>query len=111
MAYFTLLIKPSGPDCNLACRYCFYTGKASMFGPGKHRMDDDLLEKLISDYLSLGLSPSCFAWQGGEPTLMGLEFFQKVVAMQDKYKQDGQVVTNTLQTNGVLLDRQWCEFL
>jgi len=82
-----------------------------MFGAGQHRMSDELLEKLISDYLGLGFAHGCFAWQGGEPTLMGLEFFRKVVSLQNKYKRDAQVITNTLQTNGLLLDRQWCEFL
>ena len=108
---FTLLIKPTGPDCNLACKYCFYTGKTSLFGSGSHRMTEEVLDKLICDYMKLNLPVSDFAWQGGEPTLMGLDFFKKVVSLQKKYGRNGQTVGNSLQTNGLLLDEQWCEFL
>lgn len=111
MRPFTLLIKPTGPDCNLACKYCFYSGKTSIFGPGEHRMSDKVLRKLISDYMKLGFKISSFAWQGGEPTLMGLSFFKKVVALQKEYGWPGQVVSNAIQTNGILLDDQWCKFL
>ena len=111
MRPFTLLIKPAGPDCNLACRYCFYTPKARMFGEGPHRMTDAVLEALTQDYLQLRFEVSSLAWQGGEPTLMGLEFFEKAIELQKEYGRDGQVVSNALQTNGVLLDEQWCKFL
>ncbi len=108
---FTLLIKPAGPDCNIDCKYCFYTRKSDYFGQGRHRMSDETLEKLISDYLGLHFPASSFAWQGGEPTLMGLDFYKKAVELQQKYGQDNQVVTNALQTNSVLLDEKWCKFL
>ncbi|HEG44677.1 MAG TPA: anaerobic sulfatase maturase, partial [Phycisphaerales bacterium] len=108
---FTLLIKPSGPDCNINCSYCFYACKSSLFGGSRHRMSDEVLEKLVSSYLPLRFPNSSFAWQGGEPTLMGLDFFKRVVELQRKYGEDGQVVTNALQTNGILLDDQWCKFL
>jgi uncharacterized protein len=108
---FTLLIKPAGPDCNIACRYCFYSGKTALFGKGKHRMSDEVLDKLISSYMRLKFPSSSFAWQGGEPMLMGLDFYKKVVELQQKCGTDGQVVTNALQTNGILLDEQWCKFL
>ena len=111
MPPFTLLIKPAGPDCNLACRYCFYYSKASLFGPGKHRMSDEVLEKLVSSYLSLNFRVNSFAWQGGEPTLMGLDFYRRVVELQKKHGRDGQVVSNALQTNSVALNDQWCRFL
>jgi len=111
MRPFSLLIKPSGPDCNLACRYCFYTDRACIFGQGKHRMSDAVRHKLITDYMGLNLSPSSFAWQGGEPTLMGLDFYRKVVKHQQKVGRPGQIVSNALQTNAVLLDEHWCEFL
>lgn len=111
MRPFSLLIKPAGPDCNLQCRYCFYTHKSSLFAPGRHRMGDEVLEKLIADYLKLNLPVSSFAWQGGEPTLMGLDFYKTVVHLQQKYGKPGQVVSNALQTNAILLDEQWCEFL
>ncbi|MFH1615339.1 MAG: anaerobic sulfatase maturase [Planctomycetota bacterium] len=111
MKPFSLLIKPAGPDCNMSCKYCFYSGKKSLFGPGKHRMSEEILQRLIEDYVKLGLEVSSFAWQGGEPTLMGLDFYRKVVELQQEYGRDGQVVSNALQTNGILLDSNWCEFL
>jgi len=111
MRPFTLLIKPAGPDCNIACGYCFYSGKTALFGKGKHRMSDDVLDKLISGYVKLRFPSSSFAWQGGEPTLMGLDFYKKVVELQQACGADGQIVTNALQTNGILLDEKWCRFL
>jgi len=108
---FTLLIKPSGPDCNLSCRYCFYAGKTSLFGGGAHRMSREVLESLVRDYLGLGFPMNSFAWQGGEPTLMGLDFYRQAVEFQKQYGADGQSVTNALQTNGTLLDEKWCPFL
>jgi uncharacterized protein len=111
MRPFSLLIKPAGPDCNLACRYCFYACKSGLFGDGRHRMSDSTAEGMVRDYLGLGLEMSSFAWQGGEPTLMGLEFFEKVVAFQKQYGRDGQLVSNALQTNATLLDNRWCQFL
>ena len=111
MRPFTLLIKPTGQDCNIACRYCFYSPKTELFGDGRHRMSDEVLEKLVSSYVRLQFNMSSFAWQGGEPTLMGLDFYKKVVELQQKYGTDGQVVTNALQTNGILLDEKWCKFL
>ena len=74
-------------------------------------MSDEVLDKLISSYMTLRLPSSSFAWQGGEPTLMGLDFYKKVVDLQQKYGIDGQGVTNALQTNGTLLDGEWCRFL
>ena len=111
MRPFSLLIKPAGPDCNLACRYCFYACKSGLFGDHPHRMSEATAEVMVRDYLGLGLEMSSFAWQGGEPTLMGLEFFEKVVAFQKQYGRDGQLVSNALQTNATLLDDRWCEFL
>jgi len=111
MRPFTLLIKPTGPDCNIACKYCFYSGKTELFGRSKHRMSDEVLDKLVNSYLRLRFDISSFAWQGGEPTLMGLDFYEKVVDLQQKYGGDGQLVTNALQTNGILLDEKWCSFL
>jgi uncharacterized protein len=111
MEYFSLLIKPAGPDCNLACKYCFYTAKSSLFADGGRRMTFQTLERLINDYLSLGFAQNSFAWQGGEPTLMGLDFYKTVVELQNKYRRPNQQVSNSLQTNAVLLDEHWCEFL
>ncbi len=111
MQPFTLLIKPSGSDCNIDCVYCFYKDRAPKFGRGKQRMSDEVLEELVKDYMQLGFPVVGFAWQGGEPTLMGVDFFKKAVELQKKYGSNGQEVSNTLQTNGVLLDDNWCRFL
>lgn len=108
---FTLLIKPAGPDCNIACRYCFYTCKADFFGGNVHRMSDEILEQLVKSYLKLGFDRNHFAWQGGEPTLMGLDFYKRAVELQKQYAEPDRIVTNALQTNGILLDEKWCQFL
>jgi len=111
MRPFTLLIKPAGPDCNLACKYCFYTRKQTMFPPGKHRMSQNVLETLVKTYLALQFPVSAFAFQGGEPTLMGLDFYRHLVRLEKKYGRNNQLVSNALQTNAILLDQQWCRFL
>ena len=111
MRPFTLLIKPSGSDCNIDCKYCFYKDRASEFGRGKQRMSDEVLAKFVKDYMQLNFPVVGFAWQGGEPTLMGVDFFRRAVELQKKYGSNGQEVSNTLQTNGVLLDDNWCRFL
>jgi len=111
MEPFTLLIKPSGSDCNLDCKYCFYKARPSEVGQGRQRMSEGVLEKLVKDYMELRLPFSGFAWQGGEPTLMGLDFYKKVVELQAKYGAAGQKVGNSLQTNAILLNDRWCQFL
>lgn len=108
---FSLLIKPAGPDCNIACHYCFYSCKTEMFGEQKHRMSEEVLEKLVKDYLALGFEMNSFAFQGGEPTLMGLDFYRKLLELQKKYGKNGQQITNALMTNSILLDDEWCKFL
>ena len=110
MQPFTLLIKPSGSDCNIDCAYCFYKGRDASVGAGRQRMSDEVLDRLVRDYMQLGFPVVGFAWQGGEPTLMGLDFFAKAVELQKNYGSAGQQVSNTLQTNGVLLDDNWCRF-
>ena len=104
---FTLLIKPAGPDCNIACKYCFYACKTELFGTGAHRMSNEILESLVKSYLECRLDQSSFAFQGGEPTLMGLDFFKQLVKLQKQYAFPEQTISNALQTNGVLLDDQW----
>jgi uncharacterized protein len=112
MPPFTLLIKPSGSDCNVDCTYCFYKSRAPQIGTGRQRMSDEVLEKLIKDYLGLRFQMSGFAWQGGEPTLMGLDFYRRAVELQKQYGVAGQEVGNSLQTNALLLDNpEWCRFL
>ena len=108
---FTLLIKPSGSDCNVDCTYCFYKCRAPQVGTGRQRMSGDVLERLVKDYMGLRFQLSGFAWQGGEPTLMGVDFYKKAVELQKKYANPGQQIVNTLQTNAVLLDEQWCRSL
>ena len=112
MQPFTLLIKPSGSDCNIDCKYCFYKERAPEVGQGRQRMSDEVLEKLVKDYMSLRFQMSGFAWQGGEPTLMGLDFYKKAVELQTKYGVSGQEVGNSLQTNAILLNNaDWGRFL
>ncbi len=110
---FHVMIKPAGSACNLNCAYCFYLSKATLpGGPGTGRMSDETLEALIHQYIRGVTGPEVvFSWQGGEPTLMGLDFFRRVVELQKKHAQPGQGVENDLQTNGTLLDDDWCRFL
>jgi uncharacterized protein len=111
MQPFTLLIKPSGSDCNVDCKYCFYKCRSPEVGRGRQRMSEEVLERLIKDYMELRFPLAGFAWQGGEPTLMGLDFYKKAVELQKKYGISGQEVGNSLQTNAILLNESWCRFL
>jgi uncharacterized protein len=107
----SVLIKPAGPDCNMACAYCFYRDKEAFFPGGKiHRMNDEILEETIKQVFSQPLPAVSIGWQGGEPTLMGLPFFEKAVALQIRYGK-GKSVGNGLQTNGLLIDKDWARFL
>lgn len=108
---FHLLAKPTGAMCNLDCNYCFFLSKATLY-PGSHfRMTDDLLEAYVRQYIEAQRVPEVhMAWQGGEPTLMGLDFFRRAIDYQKKYRQPHMTIHNTLQTNGMLLDDAWCEF-
>lgn len=108
---FSLLIKPSAADCNLRCAYCFYLGRRGLAGPHP-RMSDDVLEKAIASYMGSGQARSyTFSWQGGEPGLMGLNFFKKVVKLQLKYAPPRAVVCNAFQTNGTLITDELAAFL
>jgi uncharacterized protein len=111
MNEFQLLIKPTSFDCNLDCDYCFYKRVNSIYDEKNPRMSTQVLEKLIQIYLGYRFENSVFCWQGGEPTLMGLEFFEKVIELQKKYGKGGQAVGNILQTNGILLNDEWANFL
>lgn len=105
----SILIKPAGPDCNLACTYCFYRKKMALFPEARiHRMSEAALEETIRQVMSQP-APVSIAWQGGEPTLMGLPFFQKAVDLQIKYGK-GKSVSNGFQTNGLLVDKSWAAF-
>jgi len=109
---FQLLIKPVGADCNLRCDYCFYLRAHDLYPEEKrHVMSDDVLEKMVAGLMQLRFPQSVFAWQGGEPTLAGVDFFRRVVAFEQKHGVSGQEVSNSLQTNGMLIDEEWCRFL
>ena len=110
MKDFSLLIKPASFDCNLRCKYCFYLRKEEFFGKCKHRMSDEVLEKMVSSFIKLDMRNHIFSWQGGEPTMMGLDFFKKALKLMQKYGL-GKNVTNTLQTNGTLLNDDWAHLL
>ncbi len=106
-----VLVKPAGPDCNMACSYCFYLKKAELFKDHqRHRMREEVLEELVRQVMRDGTRQVTFGWQGGEPTLMGIPFFQKAVDFQQQYGR-GQIVGNGLQTNGMLIGRKWAAFL
>ncbi|OIK16017.1 anaerobic sulfatase maturase [Bacillus sp. MUM 116] len=110
--HFHLLVKPTGPICNLDCKYCYYTEKEGYY-PKNHsfHMSDDVLESYIRQYIaSQDTEEIIFAWQGGEPTLMGEEFFSKAIFLQKKYA-NGKQIKNTIQTNGTLLNDNWCKLL
>lgn len=110
---FHTMVKPSGSQCNLDCAYCFYLHKQDLLQQDKKpRMGEAVLEQHIRQTLEANTGPSVvFSWQGGEPTLMGLDFFERVVELQARYKKPGQAIENDLQTNGILLDAPWCAFL
>ncbi len=110
---FHLMAKPSGALCNLDCSYCFYLEKEALYAQdaSRFRMRDDVLARYTRDYIASQAGREVtFAWQGGEPTLLGLDFFRQAVALQREHAGD-KVVTNTIQTNGTLLDDAWGEFL
>jgi uncharacterized protein len=109
---FHLLAKPSGSTCNIDCKYCFFLSKEALYPNDRHRMSDATLEAYIRQLLESHRLPEVtVAWQGGEPTLMGLDFFRKAVALVDRYRRPGQKIQQTFQTNGIALDDEWCAFL
>src|SRR5882762_10032424 len=107
----SLLIKPASAVCNLDCAYCFYLDREA--DPYKalpsRRMTEETLERLVDTFLFYSYPNSVFAFQGGEPTLAGLPFFEKLVAFQQRYGRTGQSVSNALQTNATLIDKNWCD--
>ncbi|MBN1557890.1 MAG: anaerobic sulfatase maturase [Lentisphaerae bacterium] len=112
MKPFSLLIKPASADCNLRCTYCFYLDHKALYPETRtHRMSDAVLEQMIASFMRTPQSQYAFGWQGGEPTLMGLEFFQRITGLQQKYGRSGAVVSNGLQTNGLLIDEPFARHL
>ncbi len=109
---FHVMMKPTGPICNLDCRYCFYLEKERLYPASERfRMSDELLDRYVRDYIGQQDVPEIqFAWQGGEPTLLGVDFFRRVVSLQRAYA-GGRRIENALQTNGTLLDDEWGRFL
>jgi uncharacterized protein len=107
-----VVAKPMGPVCNLNCEYCFYLEKKALFGEGEnYRMNDAVLSAFIENYVTSQPTPVVeFVWQGGEPTLAGLDFFRRVVKEQKRYTGE-KTIKNSLQTNGTLLNDEWCVFL
>ncbi|MGF1678454.1 MAG: anaerobic sulfatase-maturation protein [Candidatus Methylacidiphilales bacterium] len=109
---FHIMTKPIGPLCNLDCKYCFYLEKEKLFPSNEDfKMRDDVLETYIRNYIRSQNTPEVsFAWQGGEPTLLGLEYFKRIVQLQNRHR-GAKTIHNALQTNGTLLDDDWCAFL
>jgi uncharacterized protein len=107
---FTTMIKPVGSACNLDCDYCYYLGKAEFYNNHQPKMSDEILERYISQYIEAVQVPIVtFCWHGGEPLLAGLDFYEKAVALQNRYRGNKQI-ENSLQTNGLLITPEWCDF-
>jgi uncharacterized protein len=110
-AAFHIMTKPRGAICNLDCKYCYFLSKEKLYPNGIFRMSAELLEIYVRKYIQAQSVPQVnFAWQGGEPTLMGLDFFRQAVALQQKYRRPGVSIQNSLQTNGLQLDDEWAKF-
>ncbi|MBN1429129.1 MAG: anaerobic sulfatase maturase [Anaerolineae bacterium] len=111
MGNFHLMAKPTGPACNLSCTYCFYLEKKNLFGPGTTVMSDQVLAAYTRKYIRSQDGPTVeFTWQGGEPTLAGLDFYRRAIQHQMQHNQNQQI-SNSLQTNGTLINEEWCRFL
>lgn len=108
----SILIKPASSKCNLACKYCFYHSIAEERECGDFGiMTDETLDELVRQVIDYSDKFAAFAFQGGEPTIAGLDFFRKVVVLQKKYNNKGIEIQNTIQTNGTLIDENWAKFL
>ena len=109
---FHVMTKPIGPICNLDCEYCFYLDKEKLYPETRSfRMNDEVLENYVKQYIEAQeVNEVTFAWQGGEPTLMGVDFFRQAIRYQQKYRRPGMQIQNSFQTNATLLDDEWGEF-
>jgi len=108
---FNVMVKPTGPICNLNCTYCYYLGKKKLF-PVKNdfRLGEALLENFIKQYIGAQQVPVVtFTWRGGEPTLLGLDYFMKIIELEKKYA-GGKKIENAFQTNGTRLNNEWLDF-
>ncbi|MEJ6951424.1 anaerobic sulfatase maturase [Natronospora cellulosivora (SeqCode)] len=110
--FFNVMVFPSGPACNLNCDYCYYLDKIDSYSSDtSFKMDYNLIENFTKQYIEAQPGPFVnFGWQGGEPTLRGLEFFKKAVELQEKYLPEGWKCQNSFQTNALLIDEKWCQF-
>jgi uncharacterized protein len=110
-AAFHVMLKPRGAICNLDCTYCYYLAKEMLYPGSRFTMARELLENYTRQYIQAQPGPEVtFTWQGGEPTLLGLAFFEQAVQLQQQYARPGLTIHNAIQTNGVLLDDDWCRF-
>ncbi len=108
---FQVIAKPCGAACNLSCDYCFYLSRERLYPGAGLRMSQDTLENYVRQHIEANCAPEVtFHWQGGEPTLMGLDFYRRAVELQRKYARPGTRILNTLQTNGTTLNGEWCGF-
>jgi uncharacterized protein len=106
-----ILAKPTGAICNLGCSYCFFLDKELLYEGDQFRMSEEMLDGYIKSLIEMHKVPSVnIAWQGGEPTLMGLDFYRKSIEIAEKYRKPGMSFLHTMQTNGTLLTDEWCEF-
>jgi uncharacterized protein len=109
---FQVFAKPAGAICNMSCHYCYYLEKEQLYPKGEpFRMPDDLLEEYIVQHIEA--SPGeviSFSWHGGEPTILGIDYFRKIVALERKHAPTGRRIANGMQTNGILIDEEWCRF-
>lgn len=108
---FNLMVKPAGSLCNLDCNYCYYLDKSEIYSGVEPRMDRDRLERFVKTYIKVCESPEVvFNWHGGEPLVLGMDFYREAVRLQKEYG-DGRKISNTIQTNGTLITPEWAEFL
>src|SRR5450759_2096734 len=110
---FQVFVKPVGPVCNLRCQYCYYLDKNVMYPDSDHfLMSDDILGEYIIQHIEATTDDLItFSWHGGEPLLSGIDFYRKVLKLQSAHKPPGRTIKNGIQTNGTLIDEEWCSFL
>src|SRR4030042_1195562 len=109
---FQIFAKPAGARCNLECRYCYYLEKVLLYPQARpSRMAADVLGEDIVQQMAIAPGPEvAFSWHGGEPTVLGLEYFRRIVELQGRHRPNARRITNSIQTNGVLLTDDWCRF-
>jgi len=108
---FNIMLKPGGAVCNLTCDHCYYLSKADLYLESTFRMSDALLASFTKQYIEAQHVPEVtFVWQGGEPTLLGLEYYRTALSLQQKFRKPGVTIRNSLQTNGTLINEEWAQF-